>query len=100
MGSSLVRSFVLCMCAFWFAGLSRCQCIEVSHLHSQVFLAATVLRSTPAIKAYDVRLFAHVSDLTCLTVHLLSSSVGAPFHFLWFILHCWGRDAILVSGHA
>ena len=65
------------MCAFWFAGLSRGHCVEV-----------------------DVRLFAHVSDLTCLTVLLLSSSVVAPLHFFWFILHSWGRDAILVSSHA
>ena len=29
MGSSLVRSSALSLCAFLFAGLSRCQCIEV-----------------------------------------------------------------------
>ena len=38
--------------------------------------------------------------LSCLTVLLLSSSVNAPFQFCWFILHTWGRDAILVSSHA
>ena len=69
----------------------------------RVFLAVSVLRSTPAFAGLSrghcdevhassrntcvVRLFAHVSDLTCLTVLLLSSSVGAPFHFIWFILH-------------
>ena len=94
-------------------GVPHCPCALFG---SQVFLAASVLRSTHAfaglsrghcVEIYtssqsvcDGRLFPHVSDLTCLTVRLLSSSVGAPFYFLWFILHCWGRDAILVSGHA
>ena len=29
MGDLLVRSSALSLCAFWFAGLARCQCIEV-----------------------------------------------------------------------
>ena len=81
MGYSLLRSSALSLCAFWFAGLSGCQCIEL-HACIRRSLSWPLCSGPHQLSKHMCCSVACARfGLTCLLVLLLSSSVNAPFHF-------------------